>query len=419
MLEAKTILEKFGADALRFYYCWDIAPYELQKFSLTTLKNDVTKYFNILGNLHTYLLSQKLNEPVKIEKIEDHWILSRLNTTIQAVLNAYDSFELHQAGRAVYTFVIDDLSRTYVQLTREREDDAPAHILHECLQKTIALTAAIHPHISEQIYQDLSGMHKKAKESVHLEPLPKAGVCNEKLEQNMRLADELITAALAARDKAKLGVRWPLSELILDTENKEYEAAAKELVEVILRQTNIKKIVYKKMKPSIEFKPNYNALGKAFGQETASIAELINQNKDKILQQLQDKKPLKIDKYEFNENQFDIIRTAPEGYQLTEFKGGFVYLNLNLTPELESEGFAREIMRRIQQVRKEQKLTKEDAIKLTLVTLHPELLENHRTVIQEKVNAKTLTIKNVFEDKAGVKEETIRGKAFQIIVEKA
>ena len=418
MLEAKTILEKFGADALRFYYCWDIAPYELQKFSLKVLQGDVTKYFNILWNLHTYLLNQALEEPVKIEKIEDHWILSRLNTTIQTVLKAYESFELHQAGRALYTFVIDDLSRTYVQLTRDREDDAPAHVLHECLQKMVTLTAAINPHISEQVYQNLSGMHKKAKESVHLEPLPKVEKMDEKLKQNMHFANELITAALAARDKVKQGLRWPLSELILDTENKEYEAASKELAEVILRQTNIKKITHKKMKPSLDFKPNYGALGKAFGQETASMTELILKNKDSLLEQLENKKPLKIGTHEFQENQFEIIRTAPDGYQLVEFKGGLVYLNLKVTPELESEGYAREIMRRIQQVRKEQKLTKEDAIKLTLVTLHPELLESHRAAIQEKVNAKTLTIKNVFEDKAGVKEETIRGKAFQIIVEK-
>lgn len=418
MLEAKGILEKFGADAVRFYYCWDIAPYELQKFSLTTLKNDVIKYFNILWNLHTYLLNQKLEELVKIDKIEDRWILSRLNTTLQIVLDAYEHFELHQAGRALYAFVIEDLSRTYVQLTRDREDDAPAHVLHECLQKVVTITAAINPHISEQIYQNLSVMHKKAKESVHLEPLPKIGKNDLKLEQDMSLATELITATLAARDKVKIGVRWPLSEIILDTENKEYESAAKELHEVIERQTNIKKITYKKMKPLIDFKPNYGALGKTFGQETAVITEFITKNKGKLLEQLENKKPLKIDKYEFQENHFALTRTAPEGYQLTEFKGGHVYLNLNLTPELESEGYTREVMRRVQQVRKEDGLTKEDSIKLTLITLHPELLENHRKVIQEKVNAKTLTIKNVFENKSGVKEETIRGKAFQIIVEK-
>ncbi len=419
MLEAKKVLEQFGADALRFYYCWDLAPYELQKFSLATLKNDVTKYFNILWNLHTYLLTQKLDEPSKPSQPEDHWILSRLNTTIQAVLKAYDTFELHQAGRALYTFIIDDLSRTYVQLTREREDGAPAHVLHECLQKVIAVSASINPHIAEQIYQNLASWHGKTKESVHLEPLPKPGKIDEKLEQDMSLANELITATLSARDKVKLGVRWPLSEIIVDIDSPEYEQAAKDLIGVILRQTNIKKITHKKMKPTLDFKPNYGALGKVFGQETAVVIELINQNKDKLLRQLEEKKPLKIDKHEFQESQFEITRTAPEGYQLAEFKGGFVYLNLQLTPELESEGYTREIVRRIQQLRKEQMLTKQDAIKLTIVTLHPEILENHRAVIQERVNAKTLTIKNVFEDKAGVKEETIRGKAFQILLEKA
>ncbi|HLD04116.1 MAG TPA: isoleucine--tRNA ligase [Candidatus Nanoarchaeia archaeon] len=418
MLEAKKVLEQFGADALRFYYCWDIAPYELQKFSLKVLQSDVTKYFNILWNLHTYLLNQKLEEPVKIKEAEDWWILSRLNSTIQTVLNAYESFELHQAGRALYGFVIDDLSRTYVQLTRDREDVAPAHVLHECLQKMVVLTAAINPHISEQIYQNLSGLHGKAKESVHLEPLPKIGKTDEKLEQNMGFANELITATLSARDKAKLGVRWPLSELILDTEQKEYEQAAQELSAVILRQTNIKKITHKKMKPALDFKPNYNALGKTFGKETANIVEVINKNKEIILEQLQNKKPLKLEKWEFQENQFDTIRTAPEGYQMAGFKGGYAYIDLKLTPELESEGYTRELVRRIQQLRKEQKLTKQDLIKLTIATLHPEILEKHQSEIQHKVGAKTITIKNVFEDKAGFKEETIRGKAFQVIVEK-
>ena len=337
---AKDAIESVGADNLRFYYMLDIAPYELQMFNIEVIKKEVWKLFNILLNVNNYLLMQtdKVGKLKDLE-IEDNWIISKLNSLIKGYNEDLNNFEYHYVGRSLSDFLANNVSREYIQFVRERVDDNDERIfnvLFEILSKYIVLLAPIVPHIAEHIYQKLRDKFGLKEESVHLINLPKfdEDKIDLKLEEAMESTKKVIQEILSQREKAQLGIRWPLQSAEIKVEKVN---SIKEFQEVIKRKTNIKKLEIK--------------------------------------------------------------------------KGEFaVKLNTKLNKELEQEGYSREVMRAIQDLRKKAKLEKKDKIELFIDSNHD--LSKFKEEIKDKVGAQTLEFiehKGQYSSK-----ENIKGQEFLI-----
>lgn len=337
---AKDAIEDIGADNLRFYYMLDIAPYELQMFNVEVIRKEVWKVFNILLNVNNYLLMQtdKIGKLRDLE-IEDKWIISKLNSLIKGYNEDLNNFEYHYVGRSLSDFIVNNVSREYIQIVRERvdkNDERVFNVLFEILNKCVILLAPISPHISEHVYQKLKDKFDLEEKSVHLINLPKAeeDKIDLDLEDAMEGAKKVMQEILAQREKAQLGIRWPLQivEIKIDKVKN-----IKLLEEVIKRKTNVKELDIKKGEFSVK-------------------------------------------------------------------------LDTKLTKDLEQEGYAREIMRAIQDLRKRAKLEKKDKIELFIDSKFD--LSKFRDEIMEKVGAESLE----FKEHKGLYSniEKIRGKEFII-----
>lgn len=245
---AKDALLECGADSIRFYYLWDIAPYETQKFSINLIKKDVWRFFNTLLNINTYL--HDMDKPTKklnLKNVEDRWLLSELNSLIKNYSEKLDTFEYHEAARNLENFVLNKLSREYIQFVRERVNKGDQNVtlvLSESMHTILKLLAPISPFVTEKIYQNLKNEFKLKEESIHLCAWPKYDekLINEKLENEIKIAQDIIKEILAQRDKAQLGVRWPLPKATITTD----DVIEKEVQDIIKQQTNIKKIEFHK-----------------------------------------------------------------------------------------------------------------------------------------------------------------------------
>jgi len=238
---AKEGIEDLGADVLRYYCLWDVAPYVIQKFNDDVARKDVYRILNILWNSHIYLtrMCKKLPE-LKAETIEDRWMLSKLNSIIKSFTENVDGFELHTALRSMGDFIVEDLSRKYIKLVRDRTatDNIPFAILNHAILKVITALAPITPYIAERIYQNLKELNDLGQ-SIHLEDWVKAdeSAIDPELEKNMSATMDVIQEILSQREKKKMGVRWPLPSAMVNS-----EADLEDFIEIIKTQTNIKQI---------------------------------------------------------------------------------------------------------------------------------------------------------------------------------
>ncbi|MFH1649802.1 MAG: isoleucine--tRNA ligase [Candidatus Woesearchaeota archaeon] len=411
---AKELLEEFGADLSRFYVCWDIAPESLQKFSKETIKTEVSKFFIILRNLVKLAEGAKPIESTK--ETEDRWLLSRLHSTIKKTNDGIDTFQIHEATRAIYDFVITDLSRTYVQMVRERMDDdtIPRHMISHCLQTVSRLLAPFAPFTAEEIY---SG----EKKSVHLESYPELqeGMINQALEDRMIIAQEVITATLSARDIAKLGVRWPLPLITIQTEDGAMKNALEATKELVLSQTNAKQLQFNKIKHVFEIKPNYKTLGKSFGTETGEVATLIKAESAQISKALSEgNKEIKIGKYRITSEHLETtLKPSQEDEIIVNLAKGMLAINTTLSSENLIDGYTRELMRRIQQERKNLGLERGMKVPIEVMTedeeLAPGILRNLEKYVA-KLGASRIEVK--VQD-PGEDAFLIRGRRFKVSVD--
>jgi isoleucyl-tRNA synthetase len=216
---AKDALDKLGSDVLRLYYCWESSPWEQQNFSFKVAE-EVSGALNILWNTLLFFETySKENFSFTLEnlKAEDKWILSRLNSTIKEVTNHLENFEFEKAGRKILNFVVEDLSRTYVKLIRDRawiysnERSVPLSMLKVCLINVSKMLAPISPFISEEVYQRLEGNYEKSVFEAGWPSVDEKTI-DKKLEEEFEYAKEFLEGVLAAREKTKIKIRQPLRE---------------------------------------------------------------------------------------------------------------------------------------------------------------------------------------------------------------
>jgi len=230
---AEDACSELGADALRLYYCHDVAPWETQKFSLKNAQT-VGRSLNTLWNTYVYFKTYcRKSEDKKNLQIEDEWILSKLNSLMGRMTEDMEKFHFHSAGRNVMNFIVNDFSRTYIKIIRDRSDNGVDYIMTEVLEKVARILAPIAPFISEYIYNDIFS------ESVHLQSWPNAlkSAVNEELEKEMGIVEEVFALSSAIRKENDIKLRWPLQTLYLSTELKNNK-----LYEIIKKLCNVKEV---------------------------------------------------------------------------------------------------------------------------------------------------------------------------------
>ncbi len=265
IIKPRDIIDKAGVDAVRLQFCTtDVG--NQKRFSYELMKENVLGFLNVLYNCHSYY--NQLNSKKCSEKIEDKWILSKLNNLIKEVSYDLNNYELNKPFDKISNFVVNNFSRGYIKITRDREDTK--EIVGEVLEKISLLIAPFAPYISEYIYKDFS------KKSVHLSEWPKQNdkKINPELEKEMELTMKIIEIGLSERDKAGIGLKWPLQKAKIYGKDVDIND---ELIEILKSQLNVKKIIIEddgELKVELDTKLNSDLEAEGYARElTRQIQE--------------------------------------------------------------------------------------------------------------------------------------------------
>ena len=440
------VIMEYGADTLRYYMIGGTSPGIDINYNFDDMK---VKHKNlmVLWNLHKYAIDMAKNlkvnpsdlEPEKSKlDIEELYILSKLNSAISDVTDLFDDCRLNEIPWQIEELFLE-LSRTYIQLTREKasmgsEEDKKIvlHTVYNVLFESLKLFAPIAPFITEMIYQNFRHEFRLKEASIHLNGWPKYDddLIDKNLEESMQAVSEIMQSALAVREKIHLGIRWPIKEIVIAVKDKNIASAVEKLRDVIKKQMNVKEVKIVESMPNVrvKIKADYSKIGPKFGDKAPKlIAQLTIDSPESVLKQIQEN-----GKYSFNadgktmeivKEDLFVIREVPLPYEEGTFKNGLIYLNREMTDELEAEGFAREIMRRVQALRKKAGLQKSDSISLFIKTDDElkEMLKEWNLAIKEKVGASQFRVSELEPSRkhAFVSNEKVKGKEFEIYLEKA
>ena len=439
------VIKEYGADTLRYYMIGGTAPGVDINYNFDDMKLK-HKNLTVLWNLHKYLIEMAKNLKVNpsnldLEKfeldIEERYIFSKLNSATRKITELFEEYKLNETPWQVEELFLE-LSRTYIQLTREKssmgsDDDKKIvlYTVYNVFMESLKLFAPVAPFITERMYQNLKHEFRLKEESIHHHSWPKynEGQIDKELEDAMKVVAEIVQSALAVREKMQLGVRWPIKELVVATKDNNVMKAVEKLKDVIKTQVNVKAIGLVEAMPNVrvKIKADYSKIGPAFGDKSAKvIAQLAIDSPETVLKHINEK-----GKYSFKADgeTLDIVkehliltREVSAPYEEGTFRFGNIYLNKEMNDELEAEGFAREIMRRVQALRKKAGLQKSDNISLFLKTDEElkEMLKEWAVVIKEKVGASQFRISEMEPSKTHefVSKEKVKGKEFEIGLEK-
>ncbi|MFW5977205.1 MAG: isoleucine--tRNA ligase [Candidatus Nanoarchaeia archaeon] len=423
IIKPNETFDKYGVDAVRLA----MASYSLGnsiKFGESIFKEQIIPFFSTLYNSVKYLVSytQRFNltgkETRSASRLEDAWILSKKNSLVGLVTQKLEHHEYNKALEEIMFFVQNTFSKTYIKLIRERsnqKDEELAFVFRSVLEDIVVLLAPFTPYISEYFYQQLLKEDGDAW-SVHVSLWPKQKETNPELEKEFDTAQHIIQGILAARDRAKIGVRWPL---LRATVVGEVSSLPDSLLELIKTQTNVYEIVFAcDFDVRLQFKIDYKKLGTAFGTQTGDIIPLLKKEFDRVSQDLQTKDSTTVGDFTITKDFFTITKEVQEPFVMGQSPAGEIYLDTTQTPELLSEGYAREITRRIQDLRKTAGLQKEDTITLRFFT-DDEILKNafqtHKDFIVQKVGAQTVEFSNNHFD--NVSQAVVKKKPFSVSLE--
>ncbi len=430
------VIDKHGADTLRYYTTQTNAGEDLNfSWEECAMKE---RNLLVLWNIHKFLLTlakETGSNPFtlkcenRLEK-EEQYIFSRLHSTIKEMTNHLEKYEIDQIVMPIENLFLE-MSRTYIQLVREKcssddeqEKEVCLYTISNVLLETLKLFSPVAPFVTEAIYQNLKEEFKLKKESIHHYPWPTSDEkkINAQLEEEMLLAKSIIQSTLGLREKIGRGVRWPIAEVVVESSDERVREFVNRLSGIVKRQTNVKNLTVTErfLKTKIKIKPNYNKMGPVFGAATPQvIAELTLTSSETILNHLEkegsydvrvDGTPLRV-----TADQLIIEREVQPPYLWGTFPQGQVYLNSEVREELEAEGYAREITRQIQQLRKEAKLEKMDRVRVVL-RMSAALQQKVSVFAKEmkgKVGADTLAINPPtissasFSAKATIKKEVV------------
>jgi len=432
------IINKHGADTLR-YYSIQTAAGEDMNFSWDEI-GVKHRQLNVLWNIHVFLLSltKEIGNPFELDEklmeqlfdIPEKVMFSQLHSTIKEVTALYESYHLDEIVQLCENLFLN-LSREYIQMVRDKssvgtkeEKEVVTYTIAHVLLETLKLFAPIAPFITEAMYQNLKECYALPQESIHeyLWPAFQQRMINASLESDMEIASDMMAAVMHAREKISLSVRWPLKEIIVATTDENTARAVEHLRDIIKEQVNVKDITItdKFHAAQQRVRLDFAKIGPRYGKIAPKIiAKCAIESPESILE--------KISKgsYVFVMDGVDVSLTAddmiieedvPKPYSVVPCAKGKIYINQQRTAELDAEGYTREVMRRVQVLRKDSGLQKQDRIALYVKTgvdlkemldadaikekvganivkvdvLDP--LKKHQVVSKEKVKAEEFTI---------------------------
>ncbi|MCX7737547.1 MAG: isoleucine--tRNA ligase [Candidatus Kapabacteria bacterium] len=383
------VMERFGADAVRWYLLVNNPPWKATLFNEDDIaKTIISDFFRSLTNIYSFFalyanidgFTGKEKQVDISERLEiDRWVISRINTLISEYRNNLEKYDLTRAFRAVQNFVIYELSNWYIRRNRRRfwkgENDkeklAAYQTLREVLIDVLLMMAPAAPFISEDIYQKLR--NDDEPESIHLMDIPtsKKHLIDEELEHKMFIAQKIVTLTRFLREKAKIRVRQPLSRILIPVLTAQERRDIQYFESIIKEEVNIKNIEYVTGEAEIvrkKAKPNFKTIGKKFGKTTQTIADLIrNMSNSDILQLENNSKfvfKVEDNEYEITIDDVEILSEDIEGWLVASEEGLTVALDTTITDDLLSEGLAREFVNRIQNIRKSKDFDVTDRIKI-------------------------------------------------------
>ena len=386
-------IQKFGADAVRWYMITNSQPWDNLKFDEEGVDDVRRKFFGTLYNTYAFFaLYANIDKFDYSEKDIDYkdrpeidrWILSELNTFIIEVDEALNNYEPTKAGRAIAQFVDAHLSNWFVRLSRRRfwksnssTDKTSAYqTLYTCLETIAKLISPIAPFFADRIYRDLNAVTgRNVAESVHLTDFPKANAAfiDKKLEERMEMAQLVASMVLSLRKKANIRVRQPLAKIMIPVVSDEMKEQLMKVEQLILSEVNVKEIEYLGSDSNVlvkKIKPNFKTLGPRYGKLMKSISQYfaeMNQN-DIRLFEINKGANIVIDNQDvvLNIDDAEIGTEDIPGWTVTTQDNMTVALDIEITAELSDEGLAREIVNRIQNMRKDGGLEVTDHILLSI-----------------------------------------------------
>ena len=373
-------LEKFGADATRWYLITNASPWDNLKFDIEGIREVQRKFFGTLYNTYQFFalyanvdgFSFKENYIPQVQRPEiDRWVLSSLNTLIKKVNEAMDEYEPTMAGRLIEEFVDEHLSNWYVRLCRRRfwkgeyelDKICAYQTLYECLETVAQLMAPISPFFSDAIFSNLNSVTNRFKvSSVHHSnfPVSNDGFIDEVLEERMRLAQDASSLILSLRKKVSIKVRQPLQRVLIPVLSKSMEQQLRKVEDLIKTEVNVKEVHYLSDTEGFikkRIKPNFVALGKKLGPKmkavSSALARFTQEDILKIEKEGQYNLPIDGEAVTLQLSEVEITSEEIPGWTVANKGSLTVALDVTVTPELENEGNAREFVNRIQKIRKE------------------------------------------------------------------
>ncbi|SDG38773.1 isoleucine--tRNA ligase [Psychroflexus sediminis] len=386
-------LDTYGPDATRWYMISNANPWDNLKFDLEGIGEVQRKFFGTLYNTYSFFsmyanLDQFQYKEQDIDSKErpeiDRWILSELNTLIQTVDEFYANYEPTKATRAISEFVQENMSNWYVRLSRRRfwkgdykTDKISAYqTLFTCLKTIAQLSAPVAPFFSDRLYKDLTstslGDHK---ESVHLANFPKQNpeLIDKDLEHKMQMAQSISSLALSLRKKEMIKVRQPLERIMIPVLDPTVKEKIAEVSDLIKSEINVKTIEFIDDTSGIlvkDIKPNFKVLGPRFGKEMKHVAQAIQNMDAKDIAELEKNKHIELkvngEPTEIRLEEVEILSQDIEGWLVASGNGLTVALDVTLNEDLVNEGIARELVNRIQNLRKDSGLEVTDRIDIHL-----------------------------------------------------
>ena len=368
-VEPFTILDKYGADATRWYMLYTSPVWTPLKFDEDGIKEVNSKFFNTLKNTYAFFEMYANTDEVDPREFEvdytdlediDKWLLSKYNNLIINVTEQMEAYDLNKVTHLIQDFVCDELSNWYIRRNRRRFWGSKLDTSKKAVYKTTydvlvgicKLIAPICPFISEEMYQKLTG-----EESVHLSDYPKAvkKYINEKLEEKMDLVIELISSARNIREDSKIKVRQPISEVIFE---EKYHKILKDFEELFKEELNVKNVIWENDMSkyvTMEYKPNFKEVGKLFGSNINKFSEYLKNITEEDVKVFESGNlHLEFDGVDYLIEPNFVIKTikSQEGYNAVMLNYKVVVINTVLDQDLINEGIAREIVSKIQNLRK-------------------------------------------------------------------
>ena len=381
-IEPFSIMKKYGADTVRWYLPYVSPVWTPLKFDEEGLKEVYSKFFNPLKNTYNFFALYANTDEINIDECNvsyndleeiDKWLLSKYNTLLKYVTDAYEEYDLNKVVRSITEFVSEDLSNWYIRRNRKRfwgstldnSKKAVYKTTYDVLVGLSEMIAPVVPFISEEIYTKLTGNY-----SVHTSDFPKYDLSkvNKEIERKMDLVRDLISSGRYVREEVKIKVRQPLQEVLLDIKNKDIIG---NLTELIKEELNVKEVLFVSdlnEYMNLTVKPNFKEVGKIFGKNINLFASLLLELSPEDISKLQNNETINMNidntDYEITNNMVDIRISSKEGFNVGTINNEFIILDTKLTDDLIMEGIARETISKIQQLRKTNDFNVIDRIKV-------------------------------------------------------